>query len=567
MERLNEGIWRLAAFWPAPVDPDEELRRSLAFLDARTSAETIVAASYVCGTGVGAVGIFLATVGSGTTIAILGFGLIAIGAAIAYAGSWGPPFLARLRRTRALGAAPSLLTRATLRMRITPVPERAARFAAETGEGPLAESLGRHVERTAAGPGTGLEAFAAEWEEWFPALDRGTSLLESAGGAPSGRRPEVLDRARDAVLAGARERAERFGTAIKGPSTAVYAFGVLLPLALVALLPALRTAGIPAPLLAVVVIYDLVLPGALLGATAWLLVRRPLAFPPPPVDRSHPGVADTRVPATVTGIAAGAGASILAPAVVPGWASPLAAVGFGLGTALVVAYRPMVDVRERVQEIESGLPDALALVGRRIASGQATERALAETAEELSGPIGDVFADAARRQRQLGLDLERALLGSRGALADVPSRRTRTAGRTIAAAAQEGTPAGETIVAAGDHLDDLARVERETRRSLEEVTSTLSNTAAIFGPLVGGATMALAAAMTDSGPLETLSGVDRLGLAVGLYVLVLAVVLTVLATGLSRGLDRSLVGYRVGLALLAATATYLAAFVAAGFAV
>jgi hypothetical protein len=181
--------------------------------------------------------------------------------------------------------------------------------------------------------------------------------------------------------------------------------------------------------------------------------------------------------------------------------------------------------------------------------------------------MGEVLADAAHRQRRLGEDVERALLGPDGALSDVPSRRTRTAARTLGTATREGAPAGETIVAAGTHLDELSAVERETRRSLDEVTGTLSNTAAIFGPLVGGATVALAATMTGSGPLASIEGIGGLGLAVGAYVLILAVVLTTLATGLSRGFDRSLVGYRAGLSLLAATATYLAAFAGAGLVV
>jgi hypothetical protein len=224
----------------------------------------------------------------------------------------------------------------------------------------------------------------------------------------------------------------------------------------------------------------------------------------------------------------------------------------------------MVPVRARIREIEAGLPDAMALVGRRIAGGQAPERAVAAAPDAVAGPIGEVFTAGATRQRRLGLDLERALLGQNGPLADVTSRRIRTAARTIATAAEQGSPAGETVVAAGEHLDDLARVERETRRSLEPVTGTLSMTAALFGPLVGGATVALATALADAGPLATPASVGGLGLAVGGYVLVMATLLTVLATGLARGLDRSLVGYRVGLALLAATATYLTAYAGAG---
>jgi hypothetical protein len=554
----------LAACWPRQVTPDERIRRSLGFLGADVRAATVLAASYAAGTAIVAIGLGVALLGPSPLWTMVGLPGGAAGSAVATAGRLGPLYLARLRRTRALGAAPALLARATLRLRLTPVPERAAAFAARTGEGPLARSLGHHVERSAAGPGTGLEAFAAEWGGWFPAIDRAVGLLEGASDVPEKRREAVLDRARAAVLDGARTRAAAFGAELRGPSTAVYAFGVLLPLALVALLPALRTAGLPAPLLFLVAIYDLLLPAGLAVATVWLLARRPLAFPPPPVARSHPSVPDTRRLAIAAGAVAGVGGWILVPLVVGEWTAPIAGVGFGVGSGLVIAYRPMVPVRARIREIEAGLPDAMALVGRRIAGGQAPERAVAAAPDAVAGPIGEVFTAGATRQRRLGLDLERALLGQNGPLADVTSRRIRTAARTIATAAEQGSPAGETVVAAGEHLDDLARVERETRRSLEPVTGTLSMTAALFGPLVGGATVALATALTDAGPLATPASVGGLGLAVGGYVLVMATLLTVLATGLARGLDRSLVGYRVGLALLAATATYLTAYAGAG---
>jgi len=116
-----------------------------------------------------------------------------------------------------------------------------------------------------------------------------------------------------------------------------------------------------------------------------------------------------------------------------------------------------------------------------------------------------------------------------------------------------------------DHVEDLQRVEREARRELASVTGTLRNTAAIFGPLVGGATVALAdgmAAGTLGDPLPTAA----LGVAVSTYVLLMAAVLTALATGLERGFDRGLVGYRVGLALLCAVGSLLVGFVGAGFA-
>jgi hypothetical protein len=131
-------------------------------------------------------------------------------------------------------------------------------------------------------------------------------------------------------------------------------------------------------------------------------------------------------------------------------------------------------------------------------------------------------------------------------------------------AAREGRPAGRALVETADHLTDLRRVEASARRDLARVTSTLGNTAAFFGPLVGGTTVALADSV---GTAPTLDGsvpeTAPLAVAVGVYVLLLAAVLTALSTGLVRGLDRATIGYRVGAALCAATVTYLAAFRAA----
>jgi hypothetical protein len=193
------------------------------------------------------------------------------------------------------------------------------------------------------------------------------------------------------------------------------------------------------------------------------------------------------------------------------------------------------------------------------------EVAVESAADAVSTPAGDVFADAAGVRRRLRVGVREAFLGRYGVLSDLPSPRTRSAAALLAVAATEGRPAGRAVVATADHLRELRRVESEARRELASVTGTLSNTAALFAPLVGGATVAMAARMGAAetalieGGARTL-GPALLGVAVGAYVLALAVILTALSTGLDRGLDRTLVGYRVGLALLSATVAYLAAF-------
>lgn len=487
---------------------------------------------------------------------------------VAVGSGYGTVFLARggivavanARRSRALGTAPELVGRAVLRTRIEPTAETAAIFAAESG-GLLGARLEASVRRARGTPRSGLGRFAAAWREQFPALHRALTLVSAAADAPEDERDRTLDRAMDAILDGTRERAADAADALRGPATAVYAFGVLLPLALVGVLPAAGAAGFEATLPVVVGVYDLLLPAALVSASGWLLANRPVAFPPAGVDRED----EQRWVPIAAGVAAAVGGWTAATLWVSPWAGPLSALGFGSGIALVARYRPVVAVRRRADDLDAALPDALYLVGRRVTEGIAVERAVADVAEELDGVAGEVFEAATRRQRQLRVGTEAAFTGEYGALDGVPSQRAEMAARLLGVAAAAGPPAGRALVETADHLDALRRVETEARRDLASVTSTLGNTAAFFGPLVGGATVALAESV---GTTETFGGIALpmadLGVAVGVYVLLLAVILTTLSVGLSRGLDRATVGYRVGAALCAATATYLVAFRAVG---
>jgi hypothetical protein len=386
-------------------------------------------------------------------------------------------------------------------------------------------------------------------------------MVDAAADAPIDERDRALDRALDAILTGTRQRASDAANSLQGPATALYAFGVLLPLALVGILPAVGATGVETTLPAIVAIYDLLLPVALICASGWLLVNRPVAFPPTSVPCHHPAIRGRRWPPLALGGAVALGIVVVGRLVLPAWTLALAAVGLGVGVALVVVYRPIIAVRERADDLDTALPDALYLVGRRVADGIAVERAIADTADELDGVARDTFEAAARRQRQLRVGVETAFAGEYGALEFVPSQRADSAARLLGVATREGPPAGRALLETADHLEELRRVERDAQRDLARVTSTLGNTAVFFGPLVGGTTVAL----TDSvGTASALEGgtpeTAALGLTIGGYVLVLAVILTVLSTGLSRGIDRATAGYRIGIALCIATVTYLASF-------
>jgi hypothetical protein len=598
--RLVRLCHLLARCCPAALVPDDslpepgdDLRRALRFCGVvhtppgttSLAATTVVRAGFGAGLLALLCGTLLAVpvvVAAPDTRLAVAPALLALALGTVHAVHRGPVLLARVRRTRALGRVTGLLGRTVLRMRIEPSPERAARFAARTADDALAASLGAHVRRRTGRPGSGLGTFADEWADWFPALSRSVALVTAAADAPAGERGRTLDRALSAVLDGTRDRLTAFAGQIRGPATGLYAFGVLLPLALLGVVPAARVAGVGVGIVHLVAVYDVLLPLGLVCVAGWLLSRRPVAFPPPTVGRDHPDVPDDARRALLAGVASAVVGSVLAAVLVDDWAAPLAAVGLGVGVACHLASRPVRAVRDHARAVESGLDDALYLVGRRVLEGEAMETALERAGAELDGETGAVLADAARRGRTLDLGVRDAFLGDHGALADVPSPRTRGTAALLVLAATEGRPAGDAVVALADHLSDLARVEAEARRQLRQVTDTLASTASVFGPLVAGATVALAdgiraAGQSNGGPglgpapasggsvgSSAALATGDLGLAVGAYTLLLAAVLTALAVGLEHGLDRAVVGYRVGAALCSATVTFLLAVVGAG---
>lgn len=552
-----------AASLGTSVGVPEGYRRACRLLDLPVSAKTVLAGSYAFAAVLWLVGLTVIGVGSGSIVGMAGAGALVAAVGVALLGRYGVELAAQAKRIRALGAAPAVVAALVLGMALWPSAERAAAFAAGAGDGLLADSLDTHRRRASRRPRSGLGTFADEWADEFPALARALTRIERAATVTAAERDQLLASARRGILDGTRDEMATFAADLRGPATALYAFGVLLPLAFVALLPAVGAAGIPVTLPLLVVSYGLVLPGGLVVASAWLLARRPVAFPPATVPRSHPDVSGGPLSAVGSGALAAIVGHSVGAVLLPVWAPPIAALGVGTGAALFAHYRDVKQVRDNVDAVESGLPDALSDIGRRVERGESVEAALDEAVAATPEPLASVLADTVERQQALGVDIESAFCGAYGTLATLPSPRLRRAAVLLGAAADIGPPAGETIATMGAHLDELAAVERETRRRLSQVTGTLSNTAALFGPLVGGATVALSATMGSSGPIESVS-TAALGPVVGWYCLVLAAVLTALSTGLGRGLDRALVGYRVGLALCGATAMYFTAVVATG---
>jgi len=134
----------------------------------------------------------------------------------------------------------------------------------------------------------------------------------------------------------------------------------------------------------------------------------------------------------------------------------------------------------------------MTVIGGDVAEGVAVETAVSNAGKRLDGETGAVFERAGRRSETLRVGVREAFLGRGGPAVSVPSPRVRGAIALLAVAAREGRPAGDVLLELADQLDDLRELEGDARRQLATVTGTLTNTAAVFAPLVGGTTVALA---------------------------------------------------------------------------
>ncbi|WP_459194397.1 secretion system protein [Halosimplex sp. J119] len=564
MSKTALAINGLARLYPYEVQTSEELVDALTFVEWPVDPETLVQAGF--GAGIVTLLALMLPVLAGLVSPLFAVFALLLAVGAIHGLHTAPVLAAAFRRTEALGETPNLVGRAVLRMQIQPATETAIRFAADTGYGPLAESLGSHIDQAMGTPRTGLISFAEDWAKDFPALRRSAHLLATAEDAPQAERARTLDRSLDAILNGTREQMAEFTNTIRSPTTALYAFGVMLPMALVALVPAVSLAGMAVTITPFVLIYNLFLPVGLVAASVWLLVRRPVAFPPPDIDRTHDDVPNKIWWPLVLGAAVGGGAAAVTYFVGPRYLTPIAGIGLSVGTALLTFFKPIMEVRRYVKSVEEHLTDALYLVGRQVSEGQAVESAIDHAGDRVPGETGEVFEQAAGLQRRLHVSVDEAFFGKHGALEGIPSPRARGTASLLAIAADEGQPAGRAIVSMADHLEELQEVENEAKRQLSMVTGTLDNTAAFFGPMVAGSTVALAEGMIGSGGFDAAGEmaaeplpIDQLGLVVGAYVVLMSVILTTLSIGLRHGLDRSLVGYHVGRSLVSSTPIYVLA--------
>ncbi|AKB27653.1 hypothetical protein MSSIT_0934 [Methanosarcina siciliae T4/M] len=384
---------------------------------------------------------------------------------------------------------------------------------------------------------------------------------------------------------------EAFAEKLKTPSYILYSIFILIPLALVALLPAVTVVGMKPEITDLVLLYDFVFPVLAAVYSEYILMQRPVAFIPRQIPDSHPDLSDIvqkkRFAITLSVLAflliapsgylllmIGNPGEMISTEPLGGYLPPTLplVVGGAAGISIYLYFSsiPYKKIRDRIKQMELEFTDSLFVLGRRISEGKAPEEAFAHTSRTMEGSkIGEAFEEISMNLFSMRTNLRDAIFDEEfGAFRHIYSERIRNTMLLFTESVHKNhEAAGASIIKLADHLKELSAVEERIRRSLYDVTSTMRSTAAIFAPLIAGITLALSEVITKilnqvaervSRVPADLSGMpveispesfsqsippDQFSLAIGAYVVIISAILTRFAGTIEYGGDRAQLKY------------------------
>jgi Flp pilus assembly protein TadB len=488
-----------------------------------------------------------------------------------------PLSAAKRTKLKSLGKSPETICYMVMSLNLVPSLERAVLFAAENGEEPLASALRKVIwdveTRQSRSVDDSFMDFAAEWSGDGEELKM---ALYSIRGAVSERtkegRARVLEKATESALAGTRRRIEEFAAGLSGPTTILFALGILLPLVVGSMLPMMAigtldvsslergtaTGADPrATAVATVLLMDVTFPGLAFAYAFSILGRRPGTSSPPEVRMGDGAYA---WPIALGAVLAGASALFALEGSEGGLVLAalfaLGAFSVPLGLHLASSASRARSERRRIAAMESEFPDALFQLGRRVSEGVPLEAAFPLVGERMGGSeIGRLFVKIGAVMSTSGLSPERALFDPQmGALREVGSRTMRASLRSaVASSGMDAQTAGKMMMDFSGYLRGLQKTERETRLQLAGVSDNMRNTATLFAPLIMGVTVGLFALLSrtfaDVGEGVEMMPVWLFALVVGVYLALMVLVISHFCSRLLDGDDAVELRWRTGTAL------------------
>ncbi len=199
---------------------------------------------------------------------------------------------ARYLQIHSLGDIPEILSYLVMYLKLVPNLENSVKFAAAESSTTLAADLRKLVWdmeiRVYHGMNDAIVQFAVRWGRWSEYFKRSLHLLRSSiSERDEASRIITLDRALDVSLEGTKETMNEFANRLHQPTVILYSIGIMIPLSLVAMLPAAGLVGLRITIIHVFLLYDVLLPLFVLLYTRKILLARPAAFHPSSIPSDH----------------------------------------------------------------------------------------------------------------------------------------------------------------------------------------------------------------------------------------------------------------------------------------
>lgn len=535
-----------------------------------------------------------------------------------------PKTYAKYLQIRSLGDIPEILSYLVMYLKLVPNLENSLRFAASESMTVLARDLRKLIWdieiRVYTGVDDAMTDFAIRWGQYSDYFKRSLHLIHgSIQQHDEVSRTMTLDRALDVSLEGTKETMNQFAKRLHQPTVLLYSLGIMIPLSLVAMLPAAGLVGLRITIVQVFLLYDILLPLCIYLYMRKILLSRPAAFNPPHIPSDHPDLLLLKkhrivamcliigvciafpgmlfplapyIPSPLTGLVS----YLLNPqglnTVIPMTLFLIWGVTSAIAIYCSLIARPAKKIRDNIKAIEKEFSDALYILGKRIAEEKSPEESFYYTGQTMEGTrIAEVLHQTSYNLTAMHANLTDALFHKDfGSLTLVYSDRVKAILRLFVEGIQKSQRAASaSLIRIADHLKQLQEVEQKINDTLSELTTTLRSTMTVFAPLIAGVTLAITTLISrvigtleGAVPQDTSSITSMIPnvsssfilenirpeffvLVIGFYLIELVILLTRLTNGISEGDDPTMFQYSLSRTLPLAIMVFSCTIIAGQF--
>ncbi len=529
-----------------------------------------------------------------------------------------PKTYAQYRKIHSLGDIPEVLSYLVMYLKLVPNLENGVRFAAMESSTSLVKDLRKMLWdmqiRIYHGIDDALTQFANQWGIWSDHFKRSLHLIRSSVHESAEAQREItLNKALDVGLEGTREQMNEFASKLHQPTLVIYSIGIMIPLAILAMLPAAGLIGLQITIFQIFFLYDIILPVILFIYMRKILLNRPATFNPPEIPSNHPEISQmNKQKQLFIAICIGGGISFFgllslfshqlfySPGIepirqtttllqtindqVPMTLFIIWGITLAISYYTLKVYHPYKKVRDTIKYMEKEFSDSLYILGKRIGEEKSPEESFLYTAQTMKGSqISTVFFKTAYNLTAMHTTISQALFSTEyGSLRHVYSSRIHSIMRLFVEGIKKSQRSVSiSLVKLADHLKELQKVELNIKETLQTLTSTLRSTATLFAPMIAGVTLSItqlisviiskmSAEMKESSFSFTssssmVSGITNtfsleniepsfFVLVIGIYIIELVILLTRFTNGIDEGDDPAEFMYTMGKTLPVAVA-------------